>query len=177
MVVKEYDSPCGHLYLAAAHSKICLASWNGVSDSYGFLKNMENTSDHYADWVIIEKALDQLKEYFDGGRMNFDIPFNLYGTDFQIKVWERLMEIPYGYTVSYLQLAENLGNPKAVRAVAHACGANPISIIVPCHRVISSSGQLTGYAGGIEAKRYLLALEASRSDQTSLFNEEISISI
>lgn len=101
----------------------------------------------------------QLREYFAGERREFDLPLNPVGTDFQRLVWGALREIPYGETRSYGQLAATLGRPSASRAVGMANGRNPISIVVPCHRVVGSSGKLTGYAGGVERKEYLLALE------------------
>ncbi|RSN24641.1 cysteine methyltransferase [Amycolatopsis sp. WAC 04169] len=101
----------------------------------------------------------QLKEYFAGQRKEFDLPLSFGGTEFQRMVWEGLLGIPYGETVSYGQLADRLGRPTASRAVGLANGKNPISIIVPCHRVIGSNGDLTGYGGGVERKRHLLDFE------------------
>lgn len=109
---------------------------------------------------IIQETSKQLDEYFDGKRTVFDIPMLFAGTDFQKKVWHKLLEIPYGVTISYGELATQLGMPKAVRAVANANGANAISIIVPCHRVIGSDHSLTGYGGGLAAKKKLLELES-----------------
>jgi methylated-DNA-[protein]-cysteine S-methyltransferase len=108
-------------------------------------------------------ARGQLEEYFAGTRQAFDLPLAAEGTDFQRRVWDALLGIPYGTTISYLELARRIGDPKAVRAVGLANGRNPISIIVPCHRVIGSDGSLTGYGGGIERKRWLLQHEASHS--------------
>ena len=104
-------------------------------------------------------ARDQLDEYFAGERTNFDLPLAPVGTPFQEEVWGALREIPYGETASYGELAERIGRPSASRAVGMANGGNPISIVVPCHRVIGASGELTGYAGGVERKRFLLDLE------------------
>jgi methylated-DNA-[protein]-cysteine S-methyltransferase len=109
----------------------------------------------------IKKTAMQLKEYFNGKRKAFDLPLTLCGTDFQVKVWEALQNIPYGKTCSYGELAVITGNPKASRAVGMANNRNPIPIIVPCHRVIGFDGSLTGYAGGLELKRQLLELEKS----------------
>ncbi|MEV4253622.1 methylated-DNA--[protein]-cysteine S-methyltransferase [Spirillospora sp. NPDC049652] len=103
----------------------------------------------------------QLADYFTGGRHEFDLPLKLKGTPFQRSVWEALTRIPYGETVSYGELAAELGNPTASRAVGLANGRNPIGIIVPCHRVVGSTGSLTGYGGGIETKRFLLDFERS----------------
>lgn len=107
----------------------------------------------------IKKAYIELKEYFEGGREVFDIPIKLNGTDFQKKVWEELLKIPYGETKSYLDIAKSIGNPKACRAVGMANNKNKIIIIVPCHRVIGSNKKLVGYAGGLDVKEKLLNLE------------------
>jgi methylated-DNA-[protein]-cysteine S-methyltransferase len=117
---------------------------------------------------VLEDAVYQLNEYFEGNRTGFDLKLNPSGTDFQQKVWKELLEIPYGKTVSYLQLSKSLGDAKAVRAVAAANGKNPLWIIVPCHRVIGSDGSLTGYAGGLSRKKWILAHE-SPVKQQSLF--------
>ena len=109
---------------------------------------------------IIEVLTEQLAQYFHGERKGFDIPYRLYGTDFQKRVWENLRKIPYGQTVTYSQLARMIGNPLAYRAVARACGANPLALILPCHRVVASSGKLGGYTGGIDKKESLLCLES-----------------
>ena len=108
---------------------------------------------------LISKTIIQLEEYFAGKRKIFDLPIKLIGTEFQIKVWNELKKIPYGETRSYKQIAESIGNPKAVRAVGLANNKNPITIIIPCHRVIGSNGKLVGYAGGINMKKQLLDLE------------------
>ena len=101
----------------------------------------------------------QLKEYFAGDRKKFSLPLELKGTPFQKKVWEELKKIPYGSTVSYGELSRRIGNPKAVRAVAQACGANPLAVIIPCHRVIATGGKPGGYTGGVEHKIHLLEIE------------------
>jgi methylated-DNA-[protein]-cysteine S-methyltransferase len=101
----------------------------------------------------------QLSEYFASQRQQFDVPFKLAGTPFQQRVWQELQMIPFGTTITYADLAQRVGQPTASRAVGNANGRNPISIIVPCHRVVGSSGQLTGYAGGVDKKQWLLALE------------------
>lgn len=114
---------------------------------------------------------EQLEEYFAGQRQQFDVPIQLAGTPFQQRVWKELTRIPFGVTITYRQLAQRLGKPNATRAVGNANGRNPISIIVPCHRVIGASGKLTGYAGGIEKKEWLLAWEqrAKSARQGRLF--------
>ena len=108
---------------------------------------------------IIEKTLAELDEYFHGNRKVFDVPLKMVGTDFQKRVWEALLRVPFGTTSTYLQLAKNIKNEKAVRAVAAANGANSMSIIIPCHRIIGSNGELVGYAGGLPIKKRLLKLE------------------
>jgi len=113
----------------------------------------------------------QLDEYFAGTRKNFDLPLAPHGTEFQQRVWQELLRVPYGQTVTYSELAARLGDVKAVRAVGRANGANPIWIVIPCHRVVGAGGSLTGYAAGIEVKRYLLELEGAR--QPGLFGSGI----
>jgi methylated-DNA-[protein]-cysteine S-methyltransferase len=116
----------------------------------------------------LEDAVRQLNEYFEGERNEFSLKLNPEGTDFQKRVWGKLLTIPYGKTTSYLQLSKNLGDVKAIRAVANANGKNPLWIIVPCHRVIGSDGSLTGYAGGLGRKQWLINHE-SPNKQQSLF--------
>lgn len=118
----------------------------------------------------IVNVFHQLKEYFDRKRRKFDLPLDIIGTDFQKKVWNELLIIPYGETITYNQLAINLGNKKLVRAAAGANGANPLPIVIPCHRVIGSDGNLVGYGGGLDVKQKLLELEGSWS--LNLFREE-----
>lgn len=108
---------------------------------------------------ITAMAAQELDEYFAGGRKTFDLPLLFVGTEFQEKVWNTLLEVPYGETRSYGWMAEMIGNPKAVRAVGRANGSNSISIFAPCHRIIGSNGSLTGYGGGLPAKKFLLELE------------------
>lgn len=118
--------------------------------------------------VELEDCVHQLNEYFEGNRKNFSLKLNPQGTDFQNRVWKALSTIPYGKTLSYLQLSQQLGDVKAIRAVANANGKNPLWIIVPCHRVIGSDGSLTGYAGGLYRKQWLLEHESPYKQQ-SLF--------
>ena len=117
---------------------------------------------------VLQEAVTQLQDYFDGKRTHFDLKLNPAGTDFQQKVWKGLCEIPFGKTMSYLELAKQLGDVKAIRAVASANGKNPLWIVVPCHRVIGTDGSLTGYAGGLWRKKWLLEHE-NPSTQQSLF--------
>lgn len=109
---------------------------------------------------LLEKVKVQLRQYFEGTRRRFEIPLDPQGTDFQKDVWSSLTEIPYGQTQSYGELASRLGKPLASRAVGRANGLNPVSIIIPCHRVVGASGKLTGYAGGLETKQWLLEHES-----------------
>lgn len=117
---------------------------------------------------VLEDAVYQLREYFEGTRQKFQLTLNPEGTDFQKRVWNALAEIPFGTTLSYLELSKKLGDTKAIRAVAAANGKNPIWIVIPCHRVIGSDGTLTGYAGGLHRKQWLLDHE-SPYKQASLF--------
>ncbi|WP_411110978.1 methylated-DNA--[protein]-cysteine S-methyltransferase [Streptomyces sp. c-19] len=116
-----------------------------------------------------DEAIRQLDAYFSGELTEFDLPLHLVGTPFQVRVWERLLRIPYGETRTYGELAEELGNPAASRAVGLANGKNPVSIIVPCHRVIGAGGGLTGYGGGLDRKQRLLAFESGAAEPAGLF--------
>jgi methylated-DNA-[protein]-cysteine S-methyltransferase len=110
----------------------------------------------------LQKATEQLQAYFQGQTLDFQLPLNYkQGTPFQQEVWQALLDIPYGQTRSYLQIAQQVGNPKAIRAVGAAIGQNPLAIVVPCHRVIGSDGSLVGFAGGLQRKKFLLDLEQS----------------
>lgn len=164
--IQRYHSPCGDLMLGSFEGKLCLCDW--AAEKHRDVVDIRLRKVLQADYEektsdIIQETRKQLDEYFDGRRTVFDIPLLFVGTDFQKKVWHKLLEIPYGTTISYGELAAQLGMPKAVRAVANANGANAISIIAPCHRVIGSDRSLTGYGGGLEAKRVLLTLELDKS--------------
>ena len=150
------DSPIGQLHLTSTEKNL-----SGIFHSLERRKtNHINNRDFINDKnIIIEKTIFQLSEYFDGKRKNFNIPLELSGTNFQLKAWEALKKIPYAKTVSYSDQAKLAGNPKATRAIGNANNANPISIIIPCHRVIGKSGELVGYGGGLDRKDYLLNLE------------------
>jgi len=117
---------------------------------------------------VLLRAKQQLDEYFEGSRRIFNMPIGLGGTDFQRKVWMEVAKIPFGQTTTYMKLSQKLGNPAAIRAVGAAIGANPILVILPCHRILGSDGSLTGYAGGLERKKALLVLEG-HAFQGSLF--------
>ncbi|MCP9756565.1 methylated-DNA--[protein]-cysteine S-methyltransferase [Lacihabitans sp. CCS-44] len=122
-----------------------------------FVKELEESSDIQPE--ILQQAKEQLRKYFEGNLKEFSLNLDADGTDFQKKVWALLYKIPYGKTWTYADMANKLGDPKVIRAAASANGKNPIAIIIPCHRVIGTNGSLTGYAGGLENKRYLLDLE------------------
>lgn len=148
-----------------------LGSTKIVGDETGISAVTILNSDEIVSDIIpesLEDAVYQLQEYFDGNRKAFDLNLNPSGTDFQKKVWDALCTIPYGKTRSYLELSKQLGDPKAIRAVANANGKNPLWIIIPCHRVIGSDGSLTGYAGGLHRKQWLLEHESPYKQQ-SLF--------
>ena len=160
----RHDSPLGPLLIAASE--------RGLRALY--MHEQRHVADQpHPQWrpataasavqsAILEGATRQLDEYFAGRRTDFDLPVDLDGSDFQRVVWRGLCTIPYGETVSYGELARRIGNPKAMRAVGLANGRNPVSIVVPCHRVIGADGSMTGYGGGIERKVFLLALEAKQ---------------
>jgi methylated-DNA-[protein]-cysteine S-methyltransferase len=150
----EHDSPLGPLIVAATARGV-----HGVYfDAHRHFKGTAGWQ-RDAQQPLLREAGMQLAAYFAGGRQMFDLPLDSHGTPFQQAVWQALGTIPFGQMRSYGQLAQQLGNPKAVRAVGAAIGRNPLSIIVPCHRVVGATQALTGYAGGLERKRSLLALE------------------
>ncbi len=161
--IQYYQSEWGELILGSFEGKLCLCDWMDEKRRRAIDKRLRNTL--YALYEesgseVLTKAASQLDEYFSGKRTEFDIPLLFAGTDFQKAVWNELLNIPYGTTLSYGELSLKLGCPKAVRAVAAANGANSISLFVPCHRVVGSNGKLTGYAGGLATKKGLLDLES-----------------
>ena len=160
--IKHFESPCGEMILGSYDGKLCLCDWSDGSRRASVDQRLQRILN--ADYIegasdVLEKARQQLDEYFLSKRREFDIPILFVGTDFQKKVWNELLTIPYGKIISYGDLAKRIGMPKSVRAVANANAVNAISIIAPCHRVIGSNGSLTGYGGGLERKRFLLELE------------------
>lgn len=160
--LQHYDSPCGRLVLASFADRLCLCDWSDNPFAERNRRRIEKylkATSKTETTSVLEETKRQLDEYFAGKRKAFDIQLCLVGTDFQHKVWNALRSIPYGSTKSYKDIAQCIGKPKAVRAVAGAIGANAISILIPCHRVIGSDHSLTGYAGGLEAKRGLLGIE------------------
>jgi methylated-DNA-[protein]-cysteine S-methyltransferase len=148
---KIITSPVGKLTL--------VASEKGLAGVYFDNSTQKPASRPMPDHVVLIKTEKQLADYFAGKRTEFDLPLDMQGTDFQKKAWRALTKIPYGETVSYREQAKMLGDVKKARPIGQANGKNPISIIVPCHRVVGASGKLTGYGGGLPRKEFLLALE------------------
>lgn len=146
-----YSSPLGLLKISASQKGITEIDFIDKDKS---LPQNQRVSNYY-----LKTCIAQLEEYFKGERKKFDLRFDLRGTDFQKKVWNELKRIPFGKTVAYLEIAQKINNSKAVRAVGQAIGKNPVAIIIPCHRVIGSNGKLTGYAGGMWRKEWLLKHE------------------
>lgn len=155
-----------YCYLTTPIGELLLAGDDDALSLVGFPEG-KMRYDPEADWIFNEKPFvavrQQLTEYFNGERTEFDLPLHLTGTEFQLLVLEELKRIPYGTTTSYGDIAQRIGRPKAVRAVGAANGRNPIPIIVPCHRVIGSGGDLTGFGGGLGTKEALLRLEAENT--------------
>lgn len=185
----RYQSPCGEMLLGAAGDRLCLCNWaqelhpgrveqrlrtilKAQFEDCGQITETTASQSRQSDGgapeqcrtfipEVLQRTVRELDEYFRGERREFDIPLLLAGSDFQKRVWQQLPSIPCGQTASYGELAAAIGSPRSVRAVANANGANAISIILPCHRVIGSDGRLTGYGGGLRAKQYLLDLECT----------------
>ena len=167
-----YSTPIGELLLASTDKGLCLCDWRYRQRREQIDARIERLSNRKLCYPVlhiygqneplprlIAQATSQLSQYFAGQRQQFDVPLDPLGTPFQKSVWDALQNIPYGETRSYKQLAEQLQQPSAIRAVAAANGANALSIFIPCHRIIGSSGGLVGYAGGLPAKQRLLELE------------------
>ena len=151
-----------YTYMDSPVGRILLAGDEGSLQLIGFPEG-KMVIQPKPEWIesgkTFHEAIRQLRAYFAGGLVDFDLPLAPEGTPFQLSVWNKLREIPYGETISYGELATRVGNPKASRAVGMANGRNPLPIVVPCHRVIGSDGKLTGFGGGLPAKKLLLALE------------------
>jgi len=160
--IQNYKTKYGELIIGSYEDKLCMLDWKyrkmRASIDNRIIRNL-NASFINQDSKIIQKTITQLDEYFNLDRKEFDIPLLMVGTPFQKSVWRALLQVPYATTSSYLQLSKDIENEKAVRAVANANGANAISIIIPCHRIIGSNRELTGYAGGLSTKKRLLELE------------------
>lgn len=160
--IQRHRTEVGELVLGSFRGKLCLLGFGGremIGTVEDRIKKALNAEFVEQDDEVLKKTRMELDEYFRGLRRRFDIPLLMVGTGFQKSVWKELVSIPCGATSTYGQIAEDMGNPRAVRAVGSACGANPISIIVPCHRVIGRDGELVGYGGGLSLKRRLLELE------------------
>lgn len=169
--IAYHTTPCGELLLGSYQQQLCICDWRyrrmrsaidqriqqGLQASYQLQP---------AD-ATITQAIEQLTEYFAGQRTHFDVPLLLVGSAFQRSVWQALQQVAYGTTATYMQQAQRINNVAALRAVASANGANALSIIVPCHRIVGSNGSLVGYAGGLPAKAQLLALEQKNSSTTA----------
>jgi methylated-DNA-[protein]-cysteine S-methyltransferase len=160
-VYKTMTSPVGELKLVASDKGLAAILWEHDNPRRVRFARVSEDNNH----PVLVEAERQLKDYFSGKRKSFSVKLDFQGTEFQKKVWAALLTIPFGETRSYGQIAKQIQNPKAVRAVGAANGKNPISIIAPCHRVIGSTGKLTGFAGGLEAKARLLALEGRQAGQ------------
>ena len=149
MFYQYYESPIGTVEIG------------GTDNAITALYFVEDRRDATEPTAVIDDAIEQIDAYFNAGRTTFDLPLRLHGTDFQRQVWQQLITVSFGQTVAYQFIADAIGNPRAVRAVGAANGQNPISIIVPCHRIIGSNGQLTGYGGGLWRKEWLLRHEGA----------------
>ncbi len=162
LMIAPINTPLGVMIAGATAEGLCLLEFEdqpGLQAKINDLKRLLNVRFLEGKNPHIIQAEEELKEYFEGIRQQFHVSLISPGTDFQMKVWDNLKGIPYGVTISYEQQSENIGNPAAIRAIAHANGCNRISIIIPCHRVIGKNKKLTGYSGGIERKRWLLLHE------------------
>lgn len=164
--IQYYNSPCGEIILASAGDCLCLCDWNKMPcaerNKHRLMRRL-NAECIIAPSAVLEETKKELDEYFAGKRHTFEIPLHPVGTVFQKQVWQALLEIPYGETRTYKEIAQKTNKLKGIRAVAQAIGANGISILIPCHRVIGTNRSLTGYAGGIEAKRLLLNIECQNT--------------
>ena len=174
--VQFYKTKIGELILGSFKESLCLLDFRhrkmrNTVDSR--IKHGFNAEFLEIDNEVIQQTKKQLSQYLSGDRKEFSLPISLVGTEFQKSVWQSLMKIPYGTTSSYLQLAKNINNEKAVRAVASANGANAINLIVPCHRIIGSDGQLVGYGGGLSIKKRLLNLESQNTPNGATHNNNI----
>lgn len=156
IVERKYDSPIGGLWISACEDGICRIGY--LPANFPFSHSGNSGIAGYLD-----EACRQLDEYFECRRAVFDLPLVLHGTPFQLEAWKVLQSVPYGTTISYAEEASMMHHPTAYRAAANANHANPIAIVIPCHRVIASGGKIGGYGGGIEKKRFLLELESNRN--------------
>ena len=167
--IHYFKTEIGELILGSFDKKLCLLDFRCRkmrSSVDARIKRGLDSMFAEQDDSLLEMTREQLAEYLTGERLEFDIPILMVGTEFQKSVWHALMKVPYGSTSTYLQLAKDINNEKAVRAVANANGANALALIIPCHRIIGSNGQLVGYAGGLPVKKRLLKLEQDAKELT-----------
>lgn len=171
--ISDFKTPYGALTLGSFEDQLCICDWKFRKMRLQVDQRIQkglNAEFQEGETPVIDLTRQQLTEYFEGKRTDFSVPLNLVGTDFQQTVWNALQQIPFGKTASYLELSKSLNNVKAIRAVAAANGANALSILIPCHRIIGSQGELIGYAGGLDAKKKLLELENPHKEmQMKLF--------
>jgi methylated-DNA-[protein]-cysteine S-methyltransferase len=158
---RRISTPIGPMLIGASHDAI-------IAVEFDRGQQITNLEPHHTSAELIDRCAQQLEEYFEGQRQEFDLPLTPIGTEFQRRCWSELMRIPYGETCSYAQLAKAVGSPRGFRAVGMANHDNPIAIVIPCHRVISSDGKLGGYGGGLPAKQWLLDLEVRVSGKVDL---------
>ncbi len=174
IAIGYYKTPAGELIIGSFQDHICLCDWRYRKQREHIdqrIKNGLNANFRHDFTTLHQELITQLESYFNGSLQQFTIPLLTVGTPFQKKVWQELQQLSYGSTVSYASLSRKLEQPEAIRAVATANGANAISILIPCHRMIGSNGSLTGYAGGLNAKKKLLQFEgALGNEQLDLFN-------
>lgn len=171
ILTQNFKSEFGELILGSYENDLCLCDWRyrKMRDAIDIrIQKGLNAEYVQQNSPAIAETIKQISEYIVQERTSFDIPLLLVGTDFQKSVWRELMKIPYGATQSYLGLAKQMGNEKATRAIATANGANAISIIIPCHRIIGSTGEMVGYAGGTPTKRKLLELEKRHKSDSQI---------
>lgn len=169
--IQYHKTELGELILGSFKNELCLCDWRyrKLRDAIDSRIQKGLNAKYVQQYSpVIAESIKQISEYIAEDRISFDIPLILVGTDFQKSVWEELIKIPYGTTQSYLGLAKQMGNEKAIRAIATANGANAISIIIPCHRIIGSSGEMVGYAGGTPTKRKLLELENRNNSDSQI---------
>lgn len=170
----NFNSPLGQLILISCHGRLVYVNWderecdqklvkieNTIQDSLES-NNRDHRTCNIEDKDVLEQTVAQLSEYFSGQRKEFELPIKFLGSEFQKSVWQALMMISHGDTITYKELAERCGKPKAYRAVAKACGENPLAIISPCHRVVASGAKIGGYTGGLQKKIALLELESKK---------------
>lgn len=171
IIATRYQSPFGQLTVASYGERLCMCDWTTRHNFQQILARVSRSLHadvRYGSSPVTDNAITQLEEYCAGHCRHFDLPLLTCGTAFQKSVWDALLTIPYGTTRSYSYVAALIGRKQSVRAVANAIGANAISIIIPCHRVIGSNGSLTGYAGGVDAKRRLLQCEHVAAEDDTL---------